>query len=182
MKFLKYIFITLIDRGTISIHLSKSKWQLCPIIFQLPDSNQHQSIGGSNQLPSIHFNLTLFKIYVCHGRLHLNEKLFVCKWLTFCNACTIISVPRAHNHKFNRISIQYWLQSINKINPVRCQQEATFGGKYYAIWMIENIEKGIEFLKLLQAVIWFKFWTYRFKEQVLIYKNLCANIKAKRLR
>ena len=61
------------------------------------------------------------------------QKLLVCKWLILYNVCTVIFVPKAHNHKFNPISIHYWLQSINKINLLldakHDEKELAFEGK-----------------------------------------------------
>ena len=95
------------------------------------------------------------------------QKLLVCKWLILYNVCTVIFVPKAHNHKFNPISIHYWLQSINKINLLldakHDEKELAFEGEkrgeniYSCCIIIENTLRirYIGFLKLLQAGIWF---------------------------
>lgn len=99
--------------------------------------------------------------------LHLKAKMLVCKWLILYNVCTVIFVPKAHNHKFNPISIHYWLQSINKINLLldakHDEKELAFEGEkrgeniYSCCIIIENTLRirYIGFLKLLQAGIWF---------------------------
>lgn len=75
----------------------------------------------------------------------------MCKWLSFCTLCTIIFVPKAHNHKFNRISIlHYWLQSINKINLLldakHDEKELAFEGEKRGenIFLLYNNWKHIE--------------------------------------
>ena len=93
-------------------------------------------------------------------------KKWVCKWLILYNVCTVIFVPKAHNHKFNRISIHYWLQSINKINLLLdakhdekslVLRERNEERIYSCCIIIENTLRirYIGFLKLLQAGIWF---------------------------
>ena len=112
----------------------------------------------SNQYFPISFNIPF--------RCTWKQKMLVCKWLILYNVCTVIFVPKAHNHKFNPISIHYWLQSINKINLLldakHDEKELAFEGEneeriYSCCIIIENTLRirYIGFLKLLQAGIWF---------------------------